>query len=94
MDDISGILSEFTRFTSDSYVFKLAQVAATQPATPGSTTQEQAGQTSSSPLAGQPSARVNETNAIATQPAPMTTSLSKIPTSNAAPAKHDFTTYT
>lgn len=90
MDDLANILREFTVFIEKS----AAVMPATTPSTtPGGST-EQAGQTGVVAQAGQPTVRINETNAISTQPSPqlaMTTN--KAPTSNAAPKQLNFNSF-
>jgi hypothetical protein len=90
MNNFENILSEFAAFIEKSAV---AMNAPHTGLTTGEST-EQSGQVSSAPAAGQPVARVNETNAISTQAAPqMSQPLSKVPTSNASPKKMTFNSF-
>ncbi len=90
MDNTENILSTFASFVEKSAA---AMHAAQAGLTTGEST-EQSGQTSVAPAAGQPVARVNETNAISTQATPqLSQPVSKLPTSNAAPKKMTFNSF-
>ena len=93
MSNLENILSEFTSFI-DKSAAAMNNSASSQPIQAGST--EQSGQMPAAPpQAGQPVARVNETNPISTQQSPqLAMTVNKAPTSNAAPAKIDFKSFT
>lgn len=91
MSNLANILSEFTSFIEKSAVAMNTPAGGTVQG--GST--DQSGQTPAiAPQAGQPTARVNETNTISTQQAPqLAMAVNKAPTSNAAPKKIDFKSF-
>jgi hypothetical protein len=91
MSNLENILSEFAAFIEKSAAVMNAPIGNTVQG--GST--DQSGQTPAiTPQAGQPVARVNETNAISTQQSPqLAVATNKVPTSNAAPKKIDFKSF-
>lgn len=85
MSDLENILTDFISFTEKSAAVTNGQPASAQIG----------GATEGSGHSAQPTVRINQTSALSTQPGPqLNLAANKIPTSNAAPQKANFNSYT
>jgi hypothetical protein len=91
MSNLENILSEFASFIDKSAAAMNTPAGGT---VQGGSTDQSGQMPAAPPQAGQPVARVNETNTISTQQAPqLAMATNKAPTSNAAPKKIDFKSF-